>query len=68
MKLSNIKELGRYINTETGKEYSLKKGTNKQRGTDHVFYLYRGRKQIISDLDYFSKYKKLRKHIQRRIL
>ncbi len=59
MKLSNIKELGRYENTETGKEYNLKKGRNKERGTDLIFYLYRGSRQFISDRDFYGIYKKI---------
>lgn len=57
-KLSNIRELGRYKNTQTNKEYNIKKGTNKQRGTDIIFYLYRGKKQVISDMDFYSIYTK----------
>jgi hypothetical protein len=60
-KLSNIRELGRFKNTETKKEYNLKKGTNKQRGTDHVFYLYRGKRVFVSDYEFYSekKYEKI---------
>lgn len=58
-RLSNIRELGRYKNTETENEYNIKKGTNKQRGTDLIFYLYRGKRQFISDRDFYSIYKKV---------
>ena len=51
-KLSNIRELGRYKNTETGNECYIKKGTNKQRGIDLIFYLHRGERQFISDRDF----------------
>ena len=54
MKLSNIKPLGRYKNIETGKEYNFKRGTNKQRGTDHIFYLYMGKRQFVSEKDFYS--------------
>lgn len=56
-KLNNIRELGRYKNIETGNEYNIKKGTNKKSGTDLIFYLYRGKKQFISDMDFYSIYK-----------
>jgi hypothetical protein len=57
-KLSNIQELGRYKNTETGKDYNLKKGRNLQRGTDVIFYLYRGSRMFITDQDFYHKYEK----------
>lgn len=59
MKLSNIKELGRYKNTETGKCYNLKKGRNAQRGTDLIFYLYKGQKIFVSVSDFFTKFEKV---------
>jgi hypothetical protein len=58
-KLSNIRKLGRYKNTETGSEYNIKKGRNMQRGTDLIFYLYRGKRQFISDRDFYSIYEKV---------
>jgi len=58
-KLSGIKELGRYKNTKTGKEYNLKSGRNIQSGTDLIFYLYRCKRYFISDADYYSIYKKV---------
>jgi hypothetical protein len=58
-KLSNIRDLGRYRNTETGKECNVKKGRNMQRGTDLIFYLYRNKRQFISDRDFYSIYKRV---------
>lgn len=58
-RLTNIRPLGRFKNTVTGKEYNLKKGFNKQRGTHSVFYLYRGVRVFVSDLDFYSIYKKV---------
>ena len=58
-RLSNIINLGRYKNTETGSEYNIKKGSNKQRGTDLLFYLYRNKRQFISDRDFYHIYKKV---------
>ncbi|BBI90468.1 hypothetical protein HYO65_gp076 [Tenacibaculum phage PTm1] len=59
MKLSYIINLGRYENKETGKAYNIKKGKNKLRGTDHIFYLYRGSRIFINDSDFYTNYKKL---------
>lgn len=59
MKLTDIKELGRYKNTITGKSYNLKRGRNSQRGVDVVFYLYRGKRQIISDYDFYHNHEKI---------
>lgn len=58
-RLSNIRELGRYRNTVTGKEYNIKKGRNKERKTDLIFYLYRNKREFISDLDFYSNYEKV---------
>lgn len=59
MKLTDIKELGRYKNTITGKSYNLKRGRNTQKGVDVVFYLYRGKRQIISDYDFYHNHEKI---------
>lgn len=59
-RLTNIQPLGRYLNTETSKRYNLKKGRNMQRGTDLIFYLYRGQRQFVTDADFYSgKYEKI---------
>ncbi len=57
-RLSNIRPLGRYKNTETGKEYNIKKGRNNARGVDIIFYLYRNKRQVISDRDFYHLFKK----------
>jgi hypothetical protein len=60
MKLSNIRLLGRYTNTETGKSMNVYKGRNSQRGTTLLFYLYRGSRVFIADSDFYSdKYKSI---------
>jgi len=60
MKLTNINPVGRYRNTETNKEYNVKKGKQKDRSVDILFYLYRGKRIIISDMDFYSpKYVKV---------
>lgn len=57
-KLSNIRALGRYKNIETGKEYNIHKGRNPQRGS-LIFYLYRGTRMFINDMDFYHNYKKV---------
>ena len=60
MKLTNIRNVGRYRNTETLKEYNVKKGRQKGRSVDILYYLYRGKRIIISDMDFYSpKYVKV---------
>jgi len=60
MKLTNIKSVGRYRNTETNKEYNVKKGRQKDRSVDILYYLYRGKRIIIQDMDFYSpKYVKV---------
>lgn len=54
MKLSNIRPLGRYTNSETGKTVNVKKGKRVERGTDIIFYLYRGTRVIIQDNDFYG--------------
>lgn len=58
-KLTGITELGRYKNTVTGKSYNLKKGRNLQRGVDLIFYLYRGKRQFITDYDFYHNHEKI---------
>jgi hypothetical protein len=57
-RISNTKKLGIYKNTITGKEYDLRRGTNKQRGVDLIFYFNKGKRQFISDKDFYSIYVK----------
>lgn len=60
MKLTNIKDVGRYRNTETLKEYNIKKGQKKGYGVDILYYLYRGKRIIIPDNEFYSsKYIKI---------
>ena len=60
MRLTNIKSVGRFRNTETNKEYNVKKGKQKGRSVDILYYLYRGNRIIISDMDFYSpKYVKV---------
>jgi len=60
MKLTNIRPVGRYRNTETNKEYNIKKGRQKGRSVDILYYLYRGKRILITDMDFYSpKYVKV---------
>lgn len=54
MKLTNIKSLGRFHNPNTGQTVNLKIGRNVERSTDHIFYLYRGKRMFVSDKDFYS--------------
>ena len=56
MKLTNIKNIGRYKNIMTGKIYNIKKGTIKSKNTDYYFYLYRG-KRVYLGHDFFNYHK-----------
>lgn len=61
MKLTNIRNLGRYKNLQSGKEYNVRKGTRKGRGTDIVYYLYRGTRMIIPDNEFYGgNYEKIK--------
>jgi hypothetical protein len=59
-RLSNIKPIGRFKNSDSKKEVNLKSGKNRQRGTDHIFYLYRGQRVFVSDADFYSNKKWIR--------
>lgn len=51
MKLKNIKDRGRYSFPD-GRQVNVKQGRNMQRGTDSLFYIYRGKRIFISDLEF----------------
>lgn len=54
-KLSNIRTLGKYRNIETGEVAAIRKGRNKQRGTDVLFYTKKGRGRLfVSDRQFYS--------------
>lgn len=61
MKLRNVRSIGRYKNTETSKEYNIKKGTKVGRSTTHYYYLYRGSRILINDKDFFDNYQRIDK-------
>jgi len=49
MKLTRIRNVGRFINPETGRAVNVKRGTRAGRNTDHLFYLQSGRRVYIGD-------------------
>lgn len=58
-KLTNIRQLGRFKCIETNREYNIKKGRNAQRGTDHLYYLYKGKRMFINDSDFYHNYEQV---------
>lgn len=65
-RLRNIRLLGRYKHLPTGKEWNVYKGNDKKRGTDHIFYLKSGKREYITDADFYNKevFKKISDHKQ----
>ncbi|URC22765.1 hypothetical protein KASHIRA_01910 [Serratia phage vB_SmaM-Kashira] len=53
-KLTNVRPLGRFTNPATGQTVNIHKGRNPQRGTEHRFYLYRGKRIFISETEYHA--------------
>ncbi len=52
MKLTNLKIIGRYTDTRTGKSYNIKEGRNTERSTHHLFYTISGKRVYISDYEF----------------
>lgn len=59
MKLTGIRDLGRFRDSRNGKEYNVKTGRNVNRSTDHLFYLYRGTRIYITDADFYHFFSKV---------
>ncbi len=60
IQLKAVVNIGRYKDTETGKQYNIKKGKRVNRGTDHIFYYYRGKRVFINDNIFYSdRFKKI---------
>lgn len=53
MRLSRDKSLGRYRHKETGREFNVKTGRQIGRSVDVMFYLYRNKRQILSDREFY---------------
>jgi len=54
MKLSHIRDLGRYVNPNTGRPVNVKTGQRVGRGVTVLFYVYRGKRIWISDKEFYS--------------
>jgi hypothetical protein len=54
MKLTNIRNIGRFYNIESQKEFNIKKGRKKGCSIDILYYLHRGKRIIISDIEFNS--------------
>jgi len=53
-RLTGIKAVGRYREAATGREVNVKQGRNASRGTDLLYYLYRGSRVFITDCEFYS--------------
>lgn len=58
LKLSNIRNYGRYKHIETKQEVNVKIGKNLQCKTDHLFYLNKGKRIYITDSEFYGENKK----------
>lgn len=52
IKLTNVRALGRYKAPGKDKPVNVYTGRRAERGTDHKFYLYRSKRQFISDAEW----------------
>lgn len=55
-RLTNIINLGRFTNKETGKSYNVKRGRVKDRSVDVYFYLYMNKRVYISAAEFSNNY------------
>lgn len=58
MKLTNIRPIGRYKNTLTGQTVNVKKGTKSGGRVDFLFYLYKGQRIFLNELDFYKEWRK----------
>jgi len=59
MKLTNIRDAGRFKHTESGREVTIKKGRKVGRSVDVLYYLRSGTRVLISDLDFYNNWKRV---------
>jgi hypothetical protein len=57
MKLTRIRKYGRYINPLTGRDVNVHVGTQVNRSNSVLFYLYRGKRILITDRDFYHNWK-----------
>jgi len=60
MKLTNVRPVGRYLNTITGQKYNVKIGQKFGRSTDYYFYLQSGIRMYINDADFHNNHTKIK--------
>lgn len=58
MKLSKIKNIGRFKHKVTLQTVNIKQGRNMQRGTDLYYYLFKGKRKFITDKDFYENWTK----------
>ena len=58
MKLTRLRQLGRFKNPDTGRFVNVHKGDRVGYGDAWYFYLFRGKRQFISEKDFFDRWKK----------
>jgi hypothetical protein len=56
MQLTNKRKVGRFINPSTGRPVNIYQARRVGRSEDMTFYFYRGKKQFVSDRDFYSKW------------
>lgn len=57
MRLSNIRNIGRFTNGE--KTVNIKRGTKVGYGVDITFYLFKNKRKIIDDRDFYANWGKV---------
>lgn len=53
-RLSGIRKVGRYTNPETGRDVNVHTGRVVGRSTDVLFWLLQGKRQFITDREFYS--------------
>jgi SH3-like domain-containing protein len=59
MKLSNIRNLGRFHNKEQNKTVNIRTGRKVGYGVDLLFYLKSGSRVFVSDKDFYDNWEKV---------
>jgi len=60
LRLTNIRKLGRYQNNLDNRKLNIYKGRKKGRSIDVIYYLYRGKRILINDSDFYQNYEKIK--------
>ncbi len=59
-KLANIRKLGRYQNNDSGRCVNIHIGRKVGYGVDVLFWLYRGKRNFISDRDFHDGWEQIK--------